>query len=231
MAYNTKVLLTADEVSSMIDYDPEAGTFTWKISPAKNIKAGTPAGCEKGVRVSPRTGKETRYTYIRMKNYEIPAARVAWLLAYGEWPEGNILFDDGDTTNFRLENLREAKFSRITTDPQTQKKKNVVTRSAQRNYALTRYYGLTLEEYDAKLEAQNGVCAICKGPEIAIIHGKLKPLSVDHNHETGAVRDLLCSHCNHMIGHAAERIEVLRSAISYLEKHAACATEIAQGVS
>jgi len=223
--------LSLEEVSERIAYDPENGTFTWKISPAKNIKAGSPAGSVKGVRINKKTGTPSRYMYIRIKNYEMLAARVAWLLSYGEWPEGNVLFDDGDTSNFRLSNLREAKFTRVTTNPETQKKERKIEYAAHRGYALRRYYGLTLEEYNAKLEAQNGVCAICKGPEVAIIHGKLKPLSVDHNHETGAVRDLLCSHCNHMIGHAAERIEVLKSAISYLEKHAACATEIAQGVS
>jgi len=231
MAYLKKTNLSFSDLSSVIAYDPEVGTFTWKISPAKNIKAGDPAGCFKGVRTAKKTGAASRYMYIRYKNYEIPAARVAWLLAHGEWPEGNVLFDDGDTANFRISNLREAKFTRIVTDPSSEKKKNVMTKEAMRRYGLNRFYGLTLEEYNAKLKSQNGVCAICKGPEVAVIHGKIKPLSVDHNHETGAVRDLLCSHCNHMIGHAAERIEVLQSAISYLEKHAACATKIAQGVS
>ena len=52
---------------------------------------------------------------------------------------------------------------------------------------LKRKYGLTLEEYDAMLEAQGGVCAICGEPR-----PEERTLHVDHDHETGAIRGLLC---------------------------------------
>ena len=62
-----------------------------------------------------------------------------------------------------------------------------------RRGALRRAFGLTLEEYDAMLKKQRGKCAICGGKE-------WRNLAVDHNHETGAVRGLLCSVCNKNLG-------------------------------
>src|SRR5579859_2601716 len=56
-------------------------------------------------------------------------------------------------------------------------------------------YGLSLEQYDAMSVAQLGVCAICGEIDP---HGKR--LSVDHNHETGQVRALLCNQCNVGLG-------------------------------
>jgi len=58
-------------------------------------------------------------------------------------------------------------------------------------------YGLTQAEYDAMLAEQGGVCAICKRSETKIsINGTIQGLCVDHNHETGKVRALLCDECN-----------------------------------
>jgi hypothetical protein len=80
-------------------------------------------------------------------------------------------------------------------------------------------YGLTPEEYAAKLKQQNNVCAICGQPEQTTHKGKLRRLSVDHNHDTGLVRDLLCMRCNALLGHAADDIDHLLAAVQYLRKH------------
>lgn len=56
-------------------------------------------------------------------------------------------------------------------------------------------YGITVADYDAMLSAQNGLCAICDQPST---NGKR--LHVDHNHETGKVRGLLCTSCNFRLG-------------------------------
>lgn len=213
--------LTFEELNADLSYDPENGTFTWKVDSSKNVKAGSAAGCYKGVRTSPKTGTTSRYLYIRFNNFEMPAARVAWILKTGKWPTGNVLFRDGDTTNFKWDNLKEAMFSRVTSSVDAKKKSSKMSSEAQRHYGLQRFYGLSLAEYGEKLVAQGGVCAICKKGETAVMHGKLKPLSVDHNHETGAVRDLLCSSCNHLLGHAREKRDVLLAAAEYLEHHAA----------
>lgn len=83
---------------------------------------------------------------------------------------------------------------------------------AKKDAELKRLYGIDIENYLKILENQNGVCAICKK------ECKTKSrLSVDHNHETGMVRGLLCNRCNRAIGMFEDNPEILRSAIRYLE--------------
>ena len=73
-------------------------------------------------------------------------------------------------------------------------------------------YGLEAEEYEAILEVQGGVCAICTQRPVS------KRLAVDHDHRTGEVRGLLCSRCNHdLLGALHDSLELARRAVSYLE--------------
>lgn len=93
-------------------------------------------------------------------------------------------------------------------------------------YNCLRIYwpGLTgrecLKKYDEMFEKQNGVCAICNLPE-TIKHksGTIYNLSVDHNHTTGKVRELLCANCNHSLGGLKENISFAENLINYLRKH------------
>jgi hypothetical protein len=79
-----------------------------------------------------------------------------------------------------------------------------------RNSSLINNFGITLEQYKDMLSLQNGLCAICgKSPE---------KLVVDHSHETGKVRGLLCSNCNVGLGLFGDSQEILNSAADYLEK-------------
>lgn len=71
--------------------------------------------------------------------------------------------------------------------------------------------GLTLEGYDRLLALQGGVCAICGKPP------KRNRLAVDHNHDTGAVRGLLCFRCNYGIGWFQSDAARLRKVLGYLE--------------
>lgn len=83
-------------------------------------------------------------------------------------------------------------------------------------------YGLSLEEYDRMLQAQNNLCAICTSEETAKLGttgGAASKLSVDHNHGTGAVRGLLCSRCNTGLGCFKDDILRLEAAVAYLRKH------------
>lgn len=73
-------------------------------------------------------------------------------------------------------------------------------------------YGITLSEFLAMHEKQGNVCKICLG-----IRG-VRKLVVDHQHETGKVRGLLCENCNRGIGLFDDNIEILKSAIKYLEE-------------
>lgn len=87
--------------------------------------------------------------------------------------------------------------------------------SSSRNTALKIRYGITLEDYNRKFSAQNGKCAICN---IQSDEGK-KRLRVDHCHSSLKIRDLICQPCNTIVGMCFENIEILKSAIKYIEKH------------
>jgi hypothetical protein len=85
---------------------------------------------------------------------------------------------------------------------------------------LLKHFGITLSQYDAMFEAQGGRCAICRRKQIIYDrHGNLRRLSVDHDHKTGRVRQLLCSPCNTSIGLVKENIETLNGIIDYIKKH------------
>lgn len=86
-------------------------------------------------------------------------------------------------------------------------------RAHQYFYLVKRLYGIDKTIYQAMLDQQGGVCAICKQPEYKI--GK-RYLSVDHSHDTGLVRGLLCDSCNNLLGRANDDPKILRSAIEYL---------------
>ncbi len=76
-------------------------------------------------------------------------------------------------------------------------------------FLLRHRYGTTLEWYRQRLDEQGGVCAICKGVS-------LKRLGVDHNHQTGEVRGLLCVKCNAGIGNFNENPSLMYAAVQYL---------------
>lgn len=87
---------------------------------------------------------------------------------------------------------------------------------------LKRDYNLTLEQYNAMLKTQSGVCVICGKPEWFKVNGKdIVRLSVDHNHETGKVRELLCGSCNTGLGCFKDNPILLRKGADYLDKHSA----------
>ena len=74
-------------------------------------------------------------------------------------------------------------------------------------------YGITGEQYDQLYELQGRKCAVC-----VTSTGASKRLAVDHNHETGEVRGLVCGRCNHnLLGAAHDTVDILKRAIAYLE--------------
>ncbi len=86
-------------------------------------------------------------------------------------------------------------------------------------------YGITAERYFEMLATQDGKCAICRSSEPG---GRFKNnrFHVDHCHTSGTVRGLLCNACNHLLGCAKDRQEVLRAAASYLDTSQKELTEI-----
>lgn len=81
----------------------------------------------------------------------------------------------------------------------------------QLEYDLGRYYGISYDEYIEMVEAQGGVCAICGN---GCSSGRR--LAVDHDHETGRIRALLCGNCNKGLGNFQENEELLGRAAGYL---------------
>lgn len=82
---------------------------------------------------------------------------------------------------------------------------------ARRAQNLKKNFGLTIEQYDALLLAQGGTCAICRE-----VCGTGKRLAVDHDHETGEIRGLLCFDCNSGIGKLKDNRALLLRAAEYL---------------
>lgn len=76
---------------------------------------------------------------------------------------------------------------------------------------------MTEEQYWEMHAAQDGVCLICSGVQKG--RGAMNNvLAVDHNHQTGKIRGLLCTNCNTGIGNLRDSIEMLEKAIIYLKE-------------
>ena len=81
-----------------------------------------------------------------------------------------------------------------------------------RNSSLMKKFGIKHDYYEKLSEEQNHVCAICGGKE----NSYKKFLHIDHNHETGEIRGLLCRNCNNGLGCFKDNKDYLKQAIEYL---------------
>lgn len=79
-----------------------------------------------------------------------------------------------------------------------------------RKWYLKTTYGLTPEEYNSLYDKEDGKCYICLEKKDYYLH-------VDHNHNTGAIRGLLCNQCNRGLGFFKDNIESLHRAVNYLQ--------------
>lgn len=79
--------------------------------------------------------------------------------------------------------------------------------------AALKRYGLSLEGFKEMLKKQNGKCAICDASK----NSDGKSLYVDHCHETGKIRGLLCRKCNTGIGLLGDNMNGILKAKDYLE--------------
>jgi len=86
-------------------------------------------------------------------------------------------------------------------------------RAANQRWKINR--ALKICDFDAMLQQQGGLCAICRSGDLG--RKNSGRLAIDHCHTTGAVRGLLCHRCNSLLGHAKDNIETLQRAIAYLE--------------
>lgn len=83
-----------------------------------------------------------------------------------------------------------------------------------RDASFRKIYGITLEHYNHLLSKQNGRCALCRTD----VPGGRGHFHVDHNHETGKVRGLLCHNCNIGLGNFRDNPELLRRAARYISR-------------
>ncbi|MDA8223472.1 MAG: endonuclease VII domain-containing protein [Desulfitobacterium hafniense] len=77
-------------------------------------------------------------------------------------------------------------------------------------------FGITIEDYDELYRNQDGKCAICGSIDSKTKLSKY--FCIDHDHDTGKVRGLLCSNCNFALGHFQDNIVNLENAIKYLRR-------------
>jgi len=96
-----------------------------------------------------------------------------------------------------------------------------------RNSYYVRNYGFNEEELAKKKAAQDYKCYLCLG-EGFVMNNKIhhERLAVDHCHESGEVRKLLCHNCNRALGLFKDNPELLRKAAKYIEDHKEGATTI-----
>ena len=84
------------------------------------------------------------------------------------------------------------------------------SRTNQRKLRLVRVYNITEDDYANLYGDQSGKCAICETNNVRLV--------IDHNHDTGKVRQLLCDNCNRGIGLLKDNPEVVQKAADYLRK-------------
>ena len=87
-------------------------------------------------------------------------------------------------------------------------------RAQNKNATLKHFYGLSLVKYNAMVKQQGGCCAICRTDKF----GGYGCWDVDHCHDTGVVRGLLCHRCNMGLGQFKHDVQILRVAADYLQK-------------
>ena len=100
-----------------------------------------------------------------------------------------------------------------------QRKWNALNKQTIRQMNLKKQYGITLEQYNTMFIFQGGVCLVCGRPETASRNGKVKNLSVDHNHVTDKIRGLLCQKCNSALGLLEDNPVIIKSLLEYIIKN------------
>ncbi len=106
-----------------------------------------------------------------------------------------------------------------------QRRYRAANKDRMRDGYLRRTFGITLRDYERMLHEQGGGCAICGAPE-----PEGSSLHVDHNHDTGDVRALLCFPCNNALGLLEEDEERVRALLEYLHDPGAVRTRVDEQV-
>jgi hypothetical protein len=94
------------------------------------------------------------------------------------------------------------------------RRQDPVRKRRERDGHLRRTFGITIDEYEAMFDAQGGRCGICRREPHPTIS-----LHVDHDHERGHLRGLICFDCNAGLGKFRDRRRLLAAALRYLDAH------------
>ena len=129
-------MLTQDYLHSILSYNQDTGIFTWKIA-KQRIKIGQVAGHV----------HHTQYVRIIIDQKSYAAHRLAWLYVYGYIPKNNIDHIDGNPSNNKISNLREATFS--------QNNHNAKLRKDNKSGIKGVYFDNTCKRYIAKIGLNN----------------------------------------------------------------------------
>lgn len=97
---------------------------------------------------------------------------------------------------------------------ETRPKQSDAEKAAMRRRNYMNFYGITPEQYDEMMVAQDYRCAICRQHQDEFV----RAFAVDHDHKTGAVRGLLCRGCNTGIGNLADDPDRVFAAWAYLNQ-------------
>ena len=213
--------LSYEEMAEVLSYNPDTGEIRWKTTLTSRAKAGQIAG------TSQRMANGKFYHSITYRGVKLSGAQVAWLLYYKEWPDRTVFYADEDTTNLRIFNLKLANYKANRVVGEDGKTRYRLSKEETRHSGLMHHYGISYTQYAEMYAGQRGVCAICQKPETAKVPGRkttheqhaVRDLSVDHDHKTGAIRELLCNSCNHMLGEVDDDRNILLAAVKYLDKH------------
>lgn len=117
-------------------------------------------------------------------------------------------------------NREKQRIFRLKHGPRVRTKEKTIYADRRWNSHLKRKYRIDVNEYKRLLSQQDGACAICKTDAPG---GGTTRFHVDHDHATGAVRGLLCTRCNQMIGYGLDNPDILESGAAYLRRSAICA--------
>jgi recombination endonuclease VII len=136
-----------------------------------------------------------------------------------KWREANREKSRASSQAWRIANPERAKANNnawraLHTPEELSERDKEAYRRYRRAHHINKKFGLSTEQYDAMLVAQEHHCALCPRPDLPE-----KRLAVDHDHKTGKVRALLCDKCNRGIGYFDDDSQLLRTAADFIDKH------------